>query len=134
MSAERALYSILSTTGAVTQLVGDRIYPVQVDQGASLPAISYQQISGPRFYEVSHAMGWVESRYQVNVWAATYLDAVDLSTAVMTAVSGYSGTVASLDIDHIFVTDEGDLSNLFAENSELEIHGKRIDIQIVFRE
>ena len=134
MSAERALHSILSSDGGVTQLVGDNIHPVQIDQGKGLPAIAYQQISGPREYNVSGPIGWVQSRYQITCWGSNYDEAVDLATAVRIAVSGYSGTSASLVIDHIFVIDEGDISNLFAENSELQVHGKRIDIQIVFKE
>ena len=134
MSAEKALHNILSTTGGVTQIVGDDIYPVQIPQGTGLPAIAYQQISGPRLYQLDAAMGWVESRYQITMWADTYLGACDLSTAVRAAVSGYSGTVASLDIDHIFVTDEGDMSSLVADNSELGMYGKRIDALITFRE
>ena len=134
MAAEKALYSILSTTGAITQLVGDAIYPVQLEQSANLPAITYQQISGPRAHEVDGPMGWVESRYQITMWAATYLAACDVANAVRVAIDGYSGTVASLDIDHIFVVDEGDVSALFAEDVELDIYGKRIDAMIVFRE
>ncbi|HDZ38143.1 MAG TPA: DUF3168 domain-containing protein [Marinobacter sp.] len=134
MSAERAIYEILSTDGGVSQLVGKRIYPITIDQGAGLPAIAYQQISGPREHNVSGAIGWVQSRYQITVWAATYIEAVDLATAVRLAVDGLSGTKASLVIDHIFVVDEGDVSDLFAENTELNIYGKRIDAQIVFKE
>ncbi len=134
MSAERALHAILSTTGGVTQLVGDRIYPIQIDQGAGLPAIAYQQISGPREHNVSGPIGWVQSRYQITAWATTYIEAVDLATAIRLAVDGFSGTSAELEIDHIFVVDEGDVSDLFAENSELDKYGKRIDVQIVFKE
>lgn len=134
MSAERTLYSILSSTGAVTQLVGDRIYPVQIDQGAGLPAIAYQQISGPREHNVSGPIGWVRARYQITAWADTYLDAIDLATAIRVAVDGYSGTIAGLVIDHIFVVDEGDVPDLSAENSALNMYGKRIDVQIVFKE
>lgn len=134
MSAERAIHEILSTTGAVTQIVADRIYSVQVDQGKTLPAITYQQISGPRTHNVSGPIGWVQSRYQITAWAKNYDDAVDLATEIRIAVDGVSGTKASLVIDHIFVVDEGDVSSLFAENTELDRYGKRIDVQIVFKE
>jgi hypothetical protein len=85
-------------------------------------------------YNVSGAIGWVESRYQITCWAETNLQASDLASAVRVAVSGYSGTTASLVIDHIFVIDEADISNLFAENVELNVYGKRIDVEIVFKE
>jgi hypothetical protein len=134
VAAEKALYDILSSAAGVTQYVGGRIYPSLIDQGAGLPAIAYEQISGPRFHEVSHPMGWVESRYQISIWAATYLQACEISDAVRIAIDGYTGVTVGLDIDHIFVTDEGDLSSLFAENAALDMHGKRIDALIVFRE
>lgn len=134
MSAERALHSILSSAGGVTQLVGDRIYPVQIDQGKGYPAIAYQQISGPREHNVSGAIGWVQSRYQITCWGSIYDDALDLATAVRVAVDGFSGTAAGLVIDHIFVVDEGDISDLSPENSKLTVYGKRIDAQIVFKE
>ena len=134
VSAEKALYTILSTTGGVTQYVGEKIYPVKIPEGTGLPAISYQQISGPREHNVSGAIGWVESRYQINSWAATYLEACDVATAVRVAIDGYAGTSALLVIDHIFVVDEGDVSNLLADNEELDMYGKRIDTMIVFKE
>lgn len=134
VSAERALHSILASAGGVTQLVGDRIYPIQMNQGKGLPAITYQQISGPREHNVSGPIGWVQSRYQVTAWATTYPEAVDLATAIRVAVDGFSGTSAGLVIDHIFVEDEGDISDLSPENSELTVYGKRIDAQIVFKE
>ena len=134
MSAERAIYSILSTTGAITQVVGDRIYPKKIEQGVDLPAITYQQISGPRVYNVSGPIGWVPSRHQITAWATNNLQAADLAAAIIVAFGGLSGTVASLEIDHIFVEDEGDIESLSAENTELDVYGKRVDIQMVFKE
>jgi hypothetical protein len=134
VSAEKAIYTILSDDGGVSQLVADRIYPIVIDQGADMPAITYQQITGPRSHNVSGPIGWVQSRYQITAWAETNLQASDLATAIREVIDGYSGTSASLVIDHIFVIDEGDVPNLSAENSGLDMYGKRIDAQIVFKE
>ena len=134
MAAEKALKAILDAAGAVTALVEDRIYPVERREGSDLPALVYQQISGQPTHDVTGPIGYVPARYQITCWAATYLEACDLAEAVRDAVDGYSGTIAELAIDHVFVLDEGDMPSLAADNRALSMHGKRLDVLIVFTE
>ncbi|HUX17239.1 MAG TPA: DUF3168 domain-containing protein [Phycisphaerae bacterium] len=134
MPAEKAIFSILTADGALAALVDDRVFPLQRRQGTALPAVVYQQISGPRAHDLTGPIGWVESRYQITCWAATYTGAGDVADAVREAIDGNSGTTASVDIDHIFVVDEGDMPSLAAGNQQLEMYGKRLDIEVVFRE
>jgi len=134
MAIERAIRTLLVDDGGVAALVGSRVFPIRREQGSSLPAIVYQQISGPRFYKVTEPMGWVESRFQVTCWAGTYAESRALSDAVREAVGGYSGTSESVIIDHVFIADEGDVAQLTAGNAELAMYGKRLDIEVVFHE
>ena len=48
MAIEAGLYAHLVGSAGVTALVATRVYPLLVPQDATLPAIAYQRISGPR--------------------------------------------------------------------------------------
>ena len=134
MAVEHAIRTLLVDDGGVAALVGSRVFPIQRPQGTALPAIVYQQISGVRNHNLAGPIGYVESRFQIVAWSATLEGARSLSDAVREAVDGYDGTSESVVIDHIFMLDEGDMPQLAAGNAELEMYGKRIDIEVVFQE
>ena len=132
MAIEDALYSLLAASGAVASHVGDRIYPVVRPQNSALPAIVYQQISGPRSHAMDGPSSLVESTWQVSCWAASYTQAEQLMDAVRSTLDGYSGTVAGVDIEGIFLIDVADLYN--TEPKATQTFGKRMDIQVFYQE
>lgn len=87
---EEALYTHLTTHAGLTALVGDRVYPLALPGGVTLPAVTYQRISGPR--ERSHdGRRLAHPRYQVTVWAETYLAARAVAEQVRLALDGFVG-------------------------------------------
>jgi hypothetical protein len=134
MAVEKAIRSILIDDGAVSALVGDRVFPVVRREGSVLPAIVYQQISGVRDHVFAGPSGFVEARFQINCWAETYEGADALADAVRIVMDAYHGTKESVVIQCIHLIDEGDMPVLSAENEELSFHGKRLDFMVWFNE
>lgn len=131
---EGAIYYLLAADATVSGLVGTRIYPNLVPQAASLPAITYQQISGVREHTADGADGIVESRFQINCWASTYTGAKSLSDAVRKELDGYKGTVGSRNILFCFLADEDDMPQIAPETDVLQRYGKRLDFIFMYDE
>lgn len=89
---EQSLVTYLGTQAGVTALVGTRIEPVENVQSQTLPAVSYQVISGPIGY--SHDGSALQAtRIQLTVTATTYSSLVALSNALQSALAGIRYTV-----------------------------------------
>jgi len=91
MSIETGLRTHLINNAAVSALVGSRVYPMRLPHGFTLPAISYQRISGPRQYDSIGATGRVHPRFQVDCWAETYAGVRDLANKVRLALNDHRG-------------------------------------------
>ena len=87
---EESLVDRLADTGAVTTLVGSRIYPNMIPQDAALPALAYQKISGVR-NKFHDGPGYARSRVQMTARAATYASAKTVINAVRVALEGFRG-------------------------------------------
>lgn len=87
---------------ALRDLAGDRVYPVVADEGTPTPYIVFQVVGGgPEEFIGGDKPAKRQYRIQVNVWAATTLEAgaiaeqaedalrarVDLQTEVLTGAS-----------------------------------------------
>ena len=84
------LHAQLTATTAVTDIVGQRVYPIKVTQGTALPHITYQVISD---VSINHAAGATETnntRIQVDCWAATYDVGRTLAKAVKDALKNWT--------------------------------------------
>jgi hypothetical protein len=83
---ESELRMLLLGQPALAALLGERVYPVTLPQGATLPAITYQVISGAGEGDGHTGPGLSRRRYQFDCWAATYGQAADLGRALVQAV------------------------------------------------
>lgn len=106
MTAEESLVARLNATPGVTALVGTRIYPMLIPQGAAMPAVTYQRISTVRPGSLRGPVGQADPRIQVNSWADTYGTAKALADQVRRSLDGY----ATLDV-HALILGEQDLLN-----------------------
>jgi hypothetical protein len=135
MAAEVALYNLMSNDGPIAALVGDRIAPTKRAPGDPLPALTFHQIAGQPQHGLSGPIGYVEAAYQINCWAADNLQASALAQAVIDKLDGFNNqTIAGLDVDHIKAEIGGDIPVLAAGLDESELNGKRIDMEIHYRE
>jgi len=89
MSIGTLLYSRLTTDSGVSGIVSTRVYPVQLPQTPTLPAISYGRISNT---EQAGTTALRETRYQIDCWAASYSGAQSLAMAVKAATEEWTDT------------------------------------------
>ena len=114
---EEALVDLLTDDVATNAIVSGRIYPLAMPQGATMPAVVYQRISGPRVQAHDGPSGLAFPRFQFACIAATFAAAKTLANALRVAIDGYQDTSAGVRIDAILVQNEIDLYNY--ESSEL---------------
>lgn len=126
MSAETAVYALLTGAGAVTAIVGTRIYPVVLPEGISLPAIVYTQISAVRLpkldaFATTHL---TRSRVQVDLMAKDFAALVTLRNAAVAALQFQRGVIAATTVHSVLHGGEG----LTSHDPELEIFHRPIDV------
>jgi len=138
MSIEKALVSLLSTDSDVNAQVGSKIFPIFVPNGQSLPAITYQEVSGVRDNVMAGASGLVQARFQINCWTKTYRAARELADLVRLALNpdgdDYPKTVEGTEVQAIMLLNENDVPSIHSDNEELSGHGKMLDFSVWFKE
>ena len=77
----------LTSASGVSALVGSNIYPVVLPTDPTLPAIDYNIVAGS-VDGTFNCRGTTKLRFEVNCWAADYLDAITLRSAVIDALDG----------------------------------------------
>lgn len=108
MTLEAGIYAHLCTDSDVATLVSTRIYPLLVPQDATLPAIAYQRISGPRDHCHTGATGLAFARVQLTYVAASYDGAKVLGEAVRAAMDGLRGSLGAVQIGSCMLDNERD--------------------------
>lgn len=81
----KIVYSILSNAAGVTSLVGTRLNPVRIPQESLFPAISYNVVSIVANPTNSGHSRTEFARVQVNTYATSFADVVELSSQVRVA-------------------------------------------------
>ena len=89
---DKAIYAEL----VEQSIAGGRVYPRNVPQDVSLPAVAFRQISGQPLIAHDGHHGYYESdRYQFSAVGATHDAARDLAAQLTTLFSGRSGELGS---------------------------------------
>ena len=82
-------YPRLSTYPGLVVLIGDRIWPVEAEQGEKRPHCVYEQVSGGRRYSHNGYSNLQRPRMQVNCYAGTYEIAKDIAAQVTEALESW---------------------------------------------
>lgn len=91
---EAAIRAHLIADAGLAALVGARVYPLQLPQRPTLPAVTYQHISTlPTQHRDNPYAHHERSRYQFDCWAGDY----DSTLAVRAALAAAMGTLAQTD-------------------------------------
>lgn len=91
MRIDEAIYSFLSTTAGITAVVSTRTYPVRLPPAATLPALTYQQISSRPIQTMGSSTQGKTDRWQITAWGTKYGDARAAAAAVIAAWNQFSG-------------------------------------------
>lgn len=96
MDADVTMRGLILETPGVTAQVATRVYPSQLPDDVTLPAVVYDAISDEPRYTNATASDRRECarmlRYEINSYAATLAKARLLDTAIRAGLSGYRGS------------------------------------------
>lgn len=93
----KALRTKLLGYTAVSDLVGQRMYPDVLVQNATLPAIVYSKISTARDHTTGDVTRLAHARFQFDCYGTSRDSSNDISHAIRTSgICAYQGTTASV--------------------------------------
>ena len=111
---EKGVYArMIAVAGLTTLVPAARIFHEVIDQGAAYPQIAYNRVSTVRHPAMGANSGVATARIQVNSYADTGLEALDVAVQVRAALSRWGGTAGGVVIQHIF--DEAEQSDYDAD-------------------
>jgi len=104
VTAEQALFELLTHDAGMSAIVGDRVYPVRLPDEVILPALVYMKASCIRYASHGGPSKLASSRFQLDCYSADYLEAKRLALAAVAALHGKKGG----DIQAAFNDNETD--------------------------
>jgi len=125
-----AIHARLTGDAALTGKLGGSVYPFQAPQGVGKPYITYQLVN---LSERPHAMpddpALVVDRYQVDIWALSYSDLIDVDNEVMRLLSRWRGSANGVNVNSVLHEDRRDQFE-----DETELYRRSNDFQIAWYE
>lgn len=118
MSIESDLRTFLLAQAAVSNLIGTRMYPQQLPDNPTLPAVVYTRIS-TRYELASGNVPAVRARIQLDCWDDNQVTAWDVAEAIHQVADFASPT----GIEAIFPEDEDD-----GFDTDAQLYRRRIDV------
>lgn len=132
MSLESALFGYLTTDPGVEALVGTRVFPFRVPEGANLPAVSYGRAGAVRLYtydDFEDTNAFVRARVSFHCWSHKAEEAMQVGEAVLLALSGYEGDMGGQLIGSSFNVLEMD-----TYEGDTKMYRRTLDFHITYEE
>lgn len=104
-----ALRTYLVAQSSITDLVGQRVYGGNRDQGDGLPALTIRRKSGGHAHNLDGAAGSVRPLVEVSSWAASKPAADSLAEAVRLKLQGFRGAMGALAVSSVTLENDLDL-------------------------
>tara|TARA_Y100000004_G_scaffold53060_1_gene58977 strand:+ start:97 stop:519 length:423 start_codon:yes stop_codon:yes gene_type:complete len=118
----------------VTDVCEQRVYPQAFPENVTFPAVRYSLTGSSRQPLVDAASGVVESDFQIDIYASTYLVCHQLAKAVRETLQQYTGVVGSLDILGIRVVNQMDLYEPPVDSDDVGLFRVIFDFEVVHGE
>jgi hypothetical protein len=109
MSAAADIRTFVLADATVASLIGTRMYPLNLPQAPTFPAITYQWISGQHVQSINDRSGLSGPRVQFTAWAITYLQAEAVFEALRKRLDGFNGMAGSTRIYGAILESERDI-------------------------
>jgi hypothetical protein len=122
---EADLRTYLLAQPAVTALIGARLFPLRLPQGAAFPALTYQRVAGGEDVTHQGRSGLGRARMQLDCWAATYGQAIALADAVKDALVGYRGAMGATPFAAGRLANEIDL-----DEPDLNVYRRMVEVPL----
>jgi hypothetical protein len=128
---ESALRTHILGDTSIKGQISERLYPLTLPQDPTLPAMTYQKISGFRFHDMEGASGLASPRFQFDIWSKSYLTSKNISDLLRKRLDGFRGTIGSDVIQGAFLDSERDF---FEEDELLKFYRVSMDFFIYHEE
>lgn len=128
MSLETAVYALLSSQAAITDLVSDRMYFMERPQESDLPALEFYHNGYQPEMTMSGACSLTTAQVELNIYAATPDEITTIREAVRLTLAGYRGTAGATSIQRITFQDAQEFVL-----DEPRIYVCSVDLEIVFQ-
>ena len=134
MGIEAGIYSRLSGSTAITALIGTRIYPQIVPQGASYPNARFTIITDEVINSSTGHTTLRQASLQVDCYSAnSYSGAINIADAITSQLNTNSTTFGSINVENSHVTSAGDEpAFLPTDGSDDYIFGRSLDIDLFY--
>lgn len=119
------LRTFMLADATIAGLVGTRVYPNILPQSPTVPAISYQFISGTDDVTTDGPSGLANPTIQIDCWATTYAAMDGLFQAVRKRINGYSGLAGTIAVHGVFLVRKRDLYD-----NDTKLHRRTADWSI----
>lgn len=135
MSLESALYTYLTGLSAVTDVVGTRIYPAQVPQGAAFPYVAQYRVSTRRFPHVGGPSGMVRARIQIDSFGVTLDSAQTVMDVLRDRLDGWrTTTMGGVYVQSVNMEDEANDFTPPQDGGDPGVHRIRSDFIFLYSE
>ena len=126
---EEAIFSKLTSEPAVTNLVGTRVYPSQLPQNPTYPAVVYRRVSTQWPYDLSGPGNMGFPRFQFDCYGLSYGSVKGVAQTLRLVLSGFAGSVDGVEICGIWFLSEVDGFDPVADVDRVAV-----DFRVSFRE
>ena len=106
MIVGKAIYHLLTNATDVTDIVSTRIYPEIAQQDADLPYIVYNVANNEPTDTKPEPSKLDTAQVEVNIYAESYTDCIDLAVAVRAALDRVKGTYNGVNVQSIQYQNE----------------------------
>ena len=124
-----ALFTRTTGYAGLTALIAARMYPVVAPQDATVPFVVYQEISNERISAMGVDTNIARPRFQFTSYGSDYEEARTVAKQVQLSLQRFSGVVATVTIDDIFI--ETDLDDY---DPETRLFSVVQDFEVIHRE
>ena len=95
---EQDFYDYITIVSQITDIIGTRIYPDTAPESVTLPCLVYEKTGVDRQLTLLKSSGVVTATLQLDIFAATRLQAETIVEEIRLAFDGYQGTWTTTNI------------------------------------
>ena len=103
---EKAIYELLTTDSIITGLIGTRVFPWPIPQGAASPSVCYMIEDKPSMY-LDGGTGIEQCEVTIAALSDSLLTARNIGQEIKRVLNKYRGIVGGADIAHCLLRDGG---------------------------
>lgn len=132
MTIETAFFNHVSTTVAITSLVGTRVYATIAPSSVTYPHITFKVNSDAPEHHMAGAAGLTRVLLQVDAWAYVVSERQAISEALRNALDGFKGLMGTeqLDVRSCFLENRNTFEEPDPQGRNLPVHRTSMDFSI----